>query len=140
MLNVTLLSQRVQEIHFVNHIETSGKIELANSFNFHVNFSDDNRSCRAQLYQSAKMKDDPDRLFISGEIVGFFRVDGMASVEDKRAVHIQCYNQLFPYLQSMLSFVAAGSGLPGFLIQKRAIDPNQIVLNPAASEESLPIV
>lgn len=138
MLNVTLISQRVQEIHFVNHIESSGKIELSNSFNFHVNFSNDNHSCRAQLYQSAKMKDDPDRLFISGEIVGIFRLDGLESDEDKRAVHIQCYNQLFPYLQSTLSFVAASSGLPGFLIQKRPMDPKQVLLNCTKSDGTHP--
>ncbi len=140
MLNVTLISQRVQEIHFVNHIETAGKIEMTNRFHFHVNFSDDNRSCRAELYQSAQKKDDPDQLFLSGAIVGIFRLEGMETDQDKRVAHVLCYDQLFPYLQSMLTFVASGSGLPAFLIQKRAMDPNQIVLNHPTPEESLPIV
>lgn len=136
MLNVTLISQRMQEIHFINHLEASGKIELSSSFHFHVNFANDNRSCCAKLYQSAKMKDDPDRLFISGEIVGIFRLDGMESDEDKREVHIQCYNQLFPYLQSTLSFVAASSGMPGFLLQKRPIDPEHILLSRTKPDRS----
>lgn len=140
MLNVTLISQRVQEIHFINHIESSGKIEMTNSFNFHVTFAEDNRSCRAKLYQAAKMKNDPDRLFISGEIVGIFRVDGMESDKDRREAHVRCYDQLFPYLQSMISFLAAGSGLPNFLIQKRPIDPTRVTLNHPTSSPQLPIV
>lgn len=140
MLHVTLISQRVQEIHFVNHITSSGKIELAQQFNFHVNFSDDSRSCRATLYQSVKRKDDPDQLFLSGEIVGIFRLDGVDTEQDRRTAHVQCYDQLFPYLQSLLSFVSASSGLPGLLIQKRLIEPDQIVLNPSVPDSSLPIV
>ncbi len=138
MLNVTLMSQRVQELHFTNHIAVSGKIDLSNSFNFHVTFSEDNHSCRAELYQSAKSKADPEQLFLSGTIVGLFHVDGLETEQDKRMAHIACYDQLFPYLQSTLSFVAAGSGLPGFLLPKRALRPEQIVINhPAASAPHL---
>ena len=43
MPTVTLINQRVREVHFVNHIDKSGQIQLASSFNFHVNYSNDNK-------------------------------------------------------------------------------------------------
>ena len=70
MVTVTLATQRVREVHFVNHIDKSGQIQLSSSFNFHVDYAADNTRCVAKLYQSAQMKDDPDKLFISAEIVG----------------------------------------------------------------------
>ena len=63
MVTVTLATQRIREVHFVNHIDKSGQIQLSSSFNFHVDYAADNTRCVAKLYQSAQMKDDPDKLF-----------------------------------------------------------------------------
>ncbi len=98
MVTVTLATQRIREVHFVNHIDKSGQIQLSSSFNFHVDYAADNTRCVAKLYQSAQMKDDPDKLFISAEIVGIFNLQGVTDEDTKREAHVQCYDQLFPYL------------------------------------------
>jgi hypothetical protein len=76
MVNVTLTSQRIREVHFVNHIEKSGQIKLGSSFNFHVDYAADNSRCVAKLYQSAQLMDDPDTLFVSVEIWGTYTLQG----------------------------------------------------------------
>lgn len=122
MVTVTLANQRVQEVHFVNRIDKSGQIQLKSSFNFHVDYTSDNSKCIAKLYQSAQMKDDPEKLFISAEIIGVFELSGVVDDETKRDAHVQCYDQLFPFLQSTITQLATASGMPGFLMKKTPMD------------------
>ncbi|MBR1781579.1 MAG: protein-export chaperone SecB [Oscillospiraceae bacterium] len=137
MVSVTLLSQRMREVHFVNRIDKNGQIQLTSGFNFKVSYSADNTKCIATLYQSAQLKEDPDRLFLSGEIVGTFALQGIVDEETKRDAHIQCYDQLFPFLQSAVSQLANAAGLPGFLLRKNPMKRQNITLaTPPANAET----
>ena len=49
MVNVTLTTQRVREVHFVNRLDKSGQIKLSSSFNFHVDYAADNTRCVASI-------------------------------------------------------------------------------------------
>ena len=68
------------------------------------------------------MKDDPEKLFISAEIIGVFELSGVVDDETKRDAHVQCYDQLFPFLQSTITQLATASGMPGFLMKKTPMD------------------
>ena len=143
MVNVTLTTQRVREVHFVNRLDKSGQIKLSSSFNFHVDYAADNTRCVAKLYQSAQYKDDPDKLFISAEIVCIFSLQGVVDEETKRDAHVQCYDQLFPFLQSTVNQLATASGLPGFLLKKNPMKRENIAFSQKKKEEppmTLPIV
>lgn len=144
MVTVNLVNHRLREVHFVNRVDKSGQIQLNNSFNFHVDYSPDNTRCVARLYQSARMKEDEEKLFISGEIEGVFTLEGVVDEESKREAHIQCYNYLFPYLQSAVSQLAAASGMPGFLLKRNAMRRDSIVFaqkeKPRQPPMTLPIV
>ncbi len=145
MVTVNLVSQRVREVHFINHIDKSGQIQLQSGFNFHVDYAADNQRCVAKLYQSAQMKDDADKLFVSAEIVGVFQLQGVVDDDTKRDAHIQCYNQLFPYLQSVVTQLGASSGMPGFMLKKNPMQRDKIVFAKKEKPDdpgitSLPIV
>lgn len=127
MVTVNLVNQRLREVHFVNHVDKSGQIQLTSSFNFHVDYSPDNTKCVAKLYQSAKMKDAEDKLFISAEIEGIFTLEGVVDEESKRDAHVLCYNYLFPYLQSAVTQLSAASGMPGFLLKRNPMRRESIV-------------
>ena len=144
MVTVNLVSQRLREVHFVNRVDKSGQIQLTSSFNFHVDYSPDNTRCVAKLYQSAQMKEDADKLFISGEIEGVFTLEGAVDEESKREAHVQCYNYLFPYLQTAVAQLAASSGMPGFLLKKNPMRREGVVFaqkeKPQQPPMTLPIV
>lgn len=144
MVNVNLVNQRLREVHFVNHVDKSGQIQLTSSFNFHVDYSPDNTKCVARLYQSAKMKEDEDKLFVSAEIEGVFLLEGVVDEESKREAHVLCYNYLFPYLQSAVHQLSAASGMPGFLLKKNPMRRESIVFTakekPKDPPMTLPIV
>ena len=144
MVTVNLVSHRLREVHFVNRINQSGQIQLTSSFNFHIDYSPDNSKCVARLYQSAKLKEDEEKLFVSGEIEGIFALEGVDSEDAKREAHVQCYNFLFPYLQSAVSQLAAASGMPGFTLRKNPMKKENIVFakreKPSEPPTTLPIV
>lgn len=128
MANAHLMSQKVQEVHFVNKLEKSGQIQLQSGFNFNVNFSKDGQRCVARIYQSIKDQDGGEIIFLSAELVGAFTCDGVVTDEDKKQVHTQCYDQLFPYVQNTVTTLMNASGIPGFQLRKAVMDADRVVV------------
>ena len=77
------------------------------------------------------------------KIVGIFSLQGVVDEETKRDAHVQCYDQLFPFLQSTVNQLATASGLPGFLLKKNPMKRENIAFSQKKKEEppmTLPIV
>ena len=119
MANATLVTQKVQEIHLSNKLEKSGQIQLDSSFSLNVSFSSDGSRCVGKLQQTLRDK----------EFVGIFNCSNATTDEVKRQVHGEVYDQLFPYMQSQCASLAAASGVPGLMLRKVPIDPNNIAIN-----------
>ena len=130
MANATLVTQKVQEIHLSNKLEKSGQIQLDSSFSLNVSFSSDGSRCVGKLQQTLR-----DKEFVGGkftmtvELVGIFNCSNATTDEVKRQVHGEVYDQLFPYMQSQCASLAAASGVPGLMLRKVPIDPNNIAIN-----------
>ena len=130
MPTATLMNQKVREIHFNNDLERKHGTnrQLGSSFSF-------------QVYHSLKAKEDEKLFFLSVEMLGVFKCEGVETEEDKKEIHTQCYDQLFPYMQSEVSHLCTASGMNGLVLRKAKIDPSQVVFNKAKKEEpTLPIV
>ena len=143
MPTATLMNQTVREIHFNNDLERKHGTnrQLGSSFSFQVNYSPDGERCVAKLYHSLKDKEDEKLFFLSVEMLGVFKCEGVETEEDKKEIHTQCYDQLFPYMQSEVSHLCTASGMNGLVLRKAKIDPSQVVFNKAKKEEpTLPIV
>ena len=63
--------------------------------------------------------------------MGVFSCTEAYKDEVKRQIHGEVYDQLFPYMQSQVTALAAGAGMPGLMLRKAAIDPNSIAVNKA---------
>lgn len=133
MATLTMLSYKLQDLQFFNKLEQAGQIQLENNFSFSVNYNQDNSRCMAKLYQCVKDKSDsPDhRFFISVEIAGIFEVDGEIDDEDKKAFHVQCYQQLFPYAEMIAKQTCASGGMPNFILLRQKMDKDNVVINRA---------
>jgi preprotein translocase subunit SecB len=136
-----LITQKVQEVHFSNKLTEQGQIQLDSSFTFNVNFAKDGKRCIAHIYQSVKDKEDGEKLFASVDVIGAFSCDGIEGDEDKKQVHAQCYDQLFPYMQSTIQNLMQASGIPGFQLRKAVINPENVRVGtnpPAPAQEEPP--
>ena len=138
MPTATLMNQKVREIHFNNDLERKHGTnrQLGSSFSFQVNYSPDGERCVAKLYHSLKDKEDEKLFFLSVEMLGVFKCEGVETEEDKKEIHTQCYDQLFPYMQSQCASLASASGIPGLMLRKAVIDPNNIAVNKAGGPPS----
>lgn len=130
-----LVTHKVQEVHFINKIQQQGQIKLGASFNINVNFAKDGNRCIAKLYQSVKDDQDGEQLFVSVDLVGAFACEGVENDEDKKLIHAQCYDQLFPYVQSTITSLMQASGIPGFQLRKPMINTDNIQVGPAAQQQ-----
>ena len=134
MANATLLSQKIQEIHLVNKLEKPGQVQLDSSFSLNVSFTPDGTRCVGKLTQTLRDKDYAGgRFTLAVDLVGVFSCTGATEDQVKRQIHTEVYDQLFPYMQSQCSSLAAASGIPGLMLRKMTIDPNTIAVNKGGS-------
>lgn len=130
MSNATLMTQKVQEIHLINRLEKSGQVQLDSSFSLNVSFTPDGTRCIGKLQQTLRDKEFAGGKFtLTVEMVGIFNCTNATSDEAKRQIHGEVYDQLFPFMQSQCATLAAGSGIPGLMLRKMAIDTNSITVN-----------
>lgn len=121
-----LVTQKVQEVHFINKLSQQGQIQLDSNFTFNVNFAKDGKRCIARIYQSIKDKEGGEQLFASVDLIGAFACEGVEGDEEKKQVHSQCYDQLFPYVQSTIQSLMQASGIPGFQLRKAVIKADNV--------------
>ena len=128
MSNATLANQKVQEIHLSNKLDQSGQIQLDSSFSLNVSFSPDGNRAVGKLTQTLRDKEHAGGKFtLSVELAGIFNCSGATTDEVKRQIHMEVYDQLFPYMQSQCATLTAASGLPGLMLRKASIDPTLCV-------------
>ena len=132
MANASLISQRVQEIHLINKLEKNGQVQLDSSFSLNVSFVPDGSRCIGKLQQTLRDKEFAGGKFtMTIEMVGVFSCTEAYKDEVKRQIQGEVYDQLFPYMQSQVTALAAGAGMPGLMLRKASIDPNSIAVNKA---------
>jgi preprotein translocase subunit SecB len=131
MAQVNLISHKLQDLQFFNKLEKPGQVALENSCSFSVNFTADNTKCIAKLYQCVKDKteDVNHDFFISLELVGVFAVEGPVTDEDKKDIHVSCYQQLFPYAELAAKQTCAMGGMPNFVLLRQKMDRNNVAIN-----------
>lgn len=141
MPTINLLQQRTREVHLRNEIKKMGQLQLKSNFNFNVKYTPDNQRCVATIYQSFEDKSQDQAFAASVTLEGIFSCQGMETEEDKKAVHLQAYENLFPYLQAAVGQLFASTGIPGFLVKKMQLDQNRVVVSQRQQKPpTLPIV
>ena len=68
-----------------------------------------------------------------------FSCEGVRGDEEKKEVHLMAYDALFPYLQSTVGQLFAGTGMPGFMVKKMRLDQNKVTVS-QPKPPTLPIV
>lgn len=131
MAELNLISYKLQDLQFFNKLDKPGQVQLESNFSFSVNFVQDNSRCMAKLYQCVKDKTGtPDHnFFISIELVGVFAIEGPVTDEDKKDIHVSCYQQLFPYAEMTAKQTCAAGGMPNFQLLRQKMNRDNVALN-----------
>ncbi|MBR2666714.1 MAG: protein-export chaperone SecB [Oscillospiraceae bacterium] len=126
MVQVNLIRQQLKTVEFVCNIPKSKQLQIENTFSFHVAYDPKEPRCRAHLQQCALSKENEDEFRVTVDVFGFFTYTGIQTEEDKKEAHIQAYQQLFPYAQSLISYLTSNAGIPSFVVPRAVMDPNRI--------------
>ena len=131
MVQVNMISHKLQDLQFFNKLEKPGQVQLESSFSFSVNFTTDNTKCVAKLYQCVKDKSEgPNHnFFVSVELSGVFVVEGPVTDEDKKDIHVSCYQQLFPYAELAAKQTCAMGGMPNFQLLRQKMSRDNVAIN-----------
>ena len=125
---VTLINARATKIEVVNNLTESGEISIDTVNEFNVNYAEDGEHCRGILRTGFKTHVQPEMLTVSCTVVGEFGTQKIASDEDKKKIHVECYNKLFPYAQALVSRLCTDAGLPPFFIQPIEMKEENVVI------------
>lgn len=131
MAQVNLISHKLNDLQFFNKMDKPGQVPLESNFSFSVNFAQDDSKCMAKLYQCVKDKTDDanHNFFISVELTGVFAVEGPVDSEEKKDLHVACYQQLFPYAELAAAQVCAMGGMPAFQLLRQKMDRDKVLVN-----------
>ncbi len=131
MTELNMISYKLQDLQFFNKLDQAGQVQLSNSFSFSVDYNAENTRCMAKLYQCVKDKasDEDHKFFVSIELAGVFEIVGEVTDEDKREIHVRTYQQVFPYAELLVKQVCAAGGMPGFMLLRHKMNPNDVAMS-----------
>ena len=110
------------KIHSLIDIRENGSIEIENSFSLSVNYNDKNKSCVSTFEVQSICKSHEDWFNISIKLVGVFLCDSMETDDDLRRAHVESYDALFPYAQSIIAELTTKGGTLPLMLEKAPID------------------
>ena len=130
MPELFMVSHKLQDMQFINRLEKPGEVQLSNNFSFSVDYTHDNRRCVAKLYQCVKDKtgDENHKFFVAVEMIGVFDIVGPVTDEDKKDLHVQTYQQLFPYAEVLVKQLCAAGGMPNFVLLRNRMSRDRVVV------------
>lgn len=126
---ITLISARAMKIEVINNITEPKEIKVDIVHEFHVDYAENAERCRAVLNAGLKMEGHPEILTVICTVIGEFEMQKVSSDEDKKKVHIECYNKIFPYGQALVARLCTDAGLPPFYVTQIEMNDNNIIIN-----------
>ena len=103
-------------------IKDEGTIEIENRFGLTVDFDEKKENCLATFNVSAVCKEHPDWFSVTVQVLGFFTCGKVESDAEKKKVHSEAYDILFPYMQSIIADLTTKAGVPPLMLEKVNID------------------
>ena len=103
-------------------IKDEGTIEIENRFGLTVDFDEKQENCMATFNVSAICKDHPEWFSVTVQVLGFFNCGKVKTDIEKKNVHAEAYDILFPYMQSIIAELTTKAGMPPFMLEKVNID------------------
>lgn len=103
---------KVTSVEFTNNIKQNKKIELGFGYSYNVKYSAQN-TCIGEFTAKITDKSDPDEFKITITGAGVFKFQQGAK---KEHLHVETYNELFPYVRSFVTTLTANAGIPPIIM------------------------
>jgi preprotein translocase subunit SecB len=133
---VELKGYKVNSISFENKVQNGTQLKLQNQVKYNVNYMEAENKCLGIL--EFRVSDSELNPFeIKLEMVAEFAYqDG----DDKADIHVNSFDQLFPFLRQVINNVTAMSGMPGLMIPIMKLNRDSVsVGKPKTDSEDSPL-
>ena len=114
------------EIHSSVNIQEEGSMEIENRFSLNVNFDNKNQKCISTLEIQSVCKAHEDWFHVGVKTVGIFSCEKVDTDEDKKQIHTESYDTLFPYAQSVISELTTKAGIMPLILEKAPINFGEV--------------
>lgn len=122
MEQTTLRAFKVTNVTFINDIKEQKKIELGFGYSYNVKYSNQN-TCVGEFTANITDKSNPDEFKISVTATGIFNFQSGAV---KEKIHIETYNDLFPYVRAFVTTLTSNAGIPPIIMPYIDISKKEI--------------
>ena len=112
MSKANLKAFKVTKIEFKNDIKEQKKIELGFGYSYNVKYSNQN-TCVGEFSVKVTDKSNPDEFSIQITALGIFSFE---TGTQKEILHVETYNDLFPYVRSFLTTITSNGGIPPIIM------------------------
>lgn len=119
---VELKGYKVNSISFENKVANGVQLKLQNQVKYNVNYIDAENKCIGIL--NFKVSDTDMQPFeIKIEMVGEF---SFGENDEKPDIHVNSFDQIFPFLRQIISNTTTMCGMPGLMIPIMKLDRNSV--------------
>lgn len=133
MVNIELQSYKIKELKMANNLKTNRDIHLINRNEFGMEFEDNSRAT-AVLTEYVRTQEG-NGFYMELAIEGAFCLEGIEDTESWKEAHVKCYDKLFPYAEPIMEFLAANSGMIGFVLKKKPIKVGDVCVGLGKGEK-----
>jgi preprotein translocase subunit SecB len=133
---VELKGYKVNSISFENKVANGTQLKLQNQVKYNVNYMEQDNKCLGIL-EFRVADSDMNPFEIKLEMVAeFVYEDG----DDKADIHVDSFDQLFPFLRQVINNVTSLSSIPGLLIPIMKLNRDTVsVGKPKKTDEQSPL-
>lgn len=122
---VELKGYKINSISFENKVANGTQLKLQNQVKYNVNYMDADNKCLGILeFRVADADMNPFEIKV--EMVAEFTY---AEDDDKADIHVNSFDQMFPYLRMTISSLTSMSGMPGLMIPMMHLDKQRVTVN-----------
>lgn len=123
MAEIKLNGYIVNELDLTNELKQPGKLNISTRASYSVQYAKDENRCIGTCVVDMMEESAPNDFNFKISVRGMFEFeDGM----DKKEIHKETYNELFPFVRAIVANTFTNAGLPPMMIQKIKMDDSNI--------------
>lgn len=137
MADINLLGYKLTQVDMESNLTNSCNLPIKNRFEFDAQYSKDKKYILTRLTEYLEAEGNYDGFHIIATVEGTFEAQevGLMDEEEMKEIHIQCYNELFPYASQIVTQIGINAGFNGLMLKRTPLDAGNVMLGKENEEE-----
>ena len=116
----------VNELDLTNELKVAGQLNISTRASYNVQYAKESNRCMGVCVIDMMDQNSPNDFNFKISVRGMFEYEeGM----DKKEIHKETYNELFPFVRMLIANTFTNAGLPPMMVQKIKMDDSNINVN-----------